>query len=152
MNAEKFWIGWLKVIALVVTIGGILFAFHDQLKFLGFLNSWIDRVFYNGNTPALETQTMRSWLIAVLGAVMASWGLFLYFLVRYPLSRKEAWAWYGIFYSTLLWFVIDTGFSAWYGAWFNVILNTILFLQFLAPLLFLRRFSTSKLLQRTFKT
>ena len=139
MNAQKFWIGWLKVIALVVSVGGVLFAFHEQLKFLGFLDSWIDNVFYNGNAPASQVQSMRSWMIAVLGAVMASWGIFLYFLVRYPLSRKEEWAWYGIFISCLVWYVIDTGFSARFGAWFNVILNSILFLQFLAPLLFLLR-------------
>ena len=141
MNAEKFWMGWLKIMAMFVTLGGVLFAFHGQLKFLGFLDSWIDQVFYNGTPPELEVQSMRSWLVAVLGAVMASWGIFLYLLIKYSLSQREPWAWNGIFYSMAFWFVIDTGFSAWYGAWFNVILNAVILLQFIAPLLFLRGYS-----------
>lgn len=144
MNAEKFWMGWLRIAALIVTIGGMLFAFHSQFKFLNFLDSWIDRVFYNGKQPGLDSQLMRNWLVAILGALMASWGLILYFLIKYPLSRRESWAWHGIFYSSLLWFVIDTGFSAWFGVWFNVIGNVILYLQFFAPLLFLRVFFRQK--------
>jgi hypothetical protein len=82
---------------------------------------------------------MRGWLIGIMGAVMAGWGSSMLYIVYHPFRRREKWAWRSIFYPVLIWFLLDSTVSACYDATFNVVINTVLFLQVLAPLLFLRK-------------
>jgi hypothetical protein len=138
MTAEKFWTWWLKVTMIMVMAGGFLLVALYNLGISDFLDRKIDRVFFEGENPADAVNRLRIWMISVAGAVMAGWGLMMLYIVNHPFRRKEKWAWRSIFYPILIWYLIDNTISAWYGVGINVIINTVLFLQVIAPLLFLR--------------
>ena len=138
MNAEKFWMGWLKITMLIIILAGILLIFFGNSSYAEILNKQINRVFYSGKLPEESILLMKGWLIAVSGAVMAGWGSTMLYIVYHPFKKGEKWAWRSIFYPLLIWFLLDSSVSLYYGAIFNVIINCILFFQLIAPLLFLR--------------
>ncbi len=59
---------------------------------------------------------MRGWLIGVSGAVMAGWGSSMLYIVHHPFQKREKWSWRSIFYPLLLWYILDSTISAYYGA------------------------------------
>lgn len=137
-KAEKFWYSWLKIAATLVTIFGLLLTLFNQTKGFAFLNKKIVEVFFLSPQMAVNLASLQSWMVSIIGATTAGWGLTLMYLIFIPLKRKEKWAWNAITYSLILWFVLDTWISTYYGAKFNVILNIAFAMQFLAPLLFIR--------------
>ncbi|MGD2035431.1 MAG: hypothetical protein PVF73_10270 [Bacteroidales bacterium] len=139
MTAEKFWMGWLKITMIIIIAAGVFFVILGNTDYAKILNSQINRIFYSGNIPEESVLLMRGWLIGIMGAVMAGWGSSMLYIVYHPFRRREKWAWRSIFYPVLIWFLLDSTVSACYDATFNVVINTVLFLQVLAPLLFLRK-------------
>lgn len=142
-HAEKFWFGWLKIAAVCCTFFGIFMVFFNQTPAFNFLNKHINRIFYSGHTSIHEFLPFQGWLLSVLGATMTGWGISILFLIYYPLQKKEPWAWNAIMISMIVWFSLDTFMSAKYGALFNVVINIIFMLQFVAPLLFIRNLMIS---------
>lgn len=62
-----------------------------------------------------------SMLAAVLlGATSAGFFVLFHMIVRHALSRGEQWAWRALTGALCVWFVLDSGMSAWLGAWFNI--------------------------------
>jgi hypothetical protein len=138
MNAEKFWLGWLKITMILVIVAGGFLAIFSQFAYSAFLNAKIDNVFFNGTNPGGQVELLKKWLTGVAGAVMLGWGISMLYVVNHPFRQRQAWAWRSIFYPVLIWYLLDSGISAYYGILINVSINTILFLQIMAPLLFLR--------------
>ena len=138
MNAEKFWMGWLKITMLIIILAGVLLIIFGNSSYAEILNKQINRAFYSGKIPGKSVLLMKGWLIAVSGAVMAGWGSTMLYIVYHSFRKGEKWAWRSIFYPLLIWYLLDSSVSLYYGATFNVIINSILFLQLIAPLLFLR--------------
>ena len=138
MNAEKFWSGWLQITMWLVVIAGILLAFFSDYLFSDFLDSKINRIFFSGLSPEYPVEQLKKWMLGISGAVMVGWGLSMLYVVSHPFKRKEQWAWRCIFYPVLVWYLLDSSISAYFGVGFNILINSILFLQIVAPLLFLR--------------
>lgn len=123
---------------ILVILAGILLVILYNLGMADFMDRKIDRVFSPGESAGVDAESMRIWLVSIIGSVMAAWGLSMLYLVNHAFTRREKWAWRSIFYPLLLWYLLDSIISARYGAGFNIVLNTIFFLQLIAPLLFLR--------------
>ena len=138
MNAEKFWLGWLKITMCLVVLAGILLALFSDYLFSDFIDTKINKIFFSGISPEFNVEQLKKWMFGVSGAVMVGWGLSMLYVVNYPFRQKEQWAWRCIFYPVLAWYLIDSSISAYFGVGFNVLINSILFLQIVAPLLFLR--------------
>jgi hypothetical protein len=138
MTADKFWSGWLKITMLLIVIAGIFLALLSDYFFSEFLNTKINRAFFPGESPPNQVELLKKWLIGISGAVMVGWGCSMLYIINNPFKRREQWAWRCIFYPILAWYIIDSSISAYFGVGFNVMVNTILFLQIIAPLLFLR--------------
>ena len=139
MSAEKFWNYWLKVTMILVLLAGILLILLSATGRTEFMDKEIYRTFLGVHKPGAGIQRMTNWMAGVTGAVMTGWGLSMFFLVSHAFKRREKWAWRSMFYPVLLWYLADSLVSAWFGAYFNVMANTVLFLQIMAPLLFLRQ-------------
>lgn len=137
-TAEKFWYGWLKVAAILTTVFGILMAMFNRSAVFSCINDPIGHIFNQSNEFALLVAPLQGWFISVLGATMAGWGISILFLILYPLQKKETWSWKAIMLSLIVWYSLDTFLSAKSGVYFNVLINTIFLIQFMAPLLFLR--------------
>ncbi|MBN1598363.1 MAG: hypothetical protein JW894_08715 [Bacteroidales bacterium] len=138
MNAEIFWLGCLKVTVVLIIIAGVIFTFFSHTSITNIINYQVNKVFFIDVPPNVPVFMMQSWLIGVMGAIMAGWGCTMLYLIVYPFRKKESWSWRCMFYSVVFWFILDSGISGYHGAVFNVVINCILFLQIMAPLLFLR--------------
>lgn len=146
MTAEKFWIGWLKITLFIIIIVGIFLVILGNTGYADVLNKKLNHTFYSGNIPEKSVLLMRGWLIGVSGAIMTGWGTTMLYIVYHAFLKKEKWSWRSIFYPLIIWYLLDSAVSAYYNAMFNVVINTVLFLQVMAPLLFLRNlfFSETK--------
>lgn len=93
------------------------------------------------NATALDeaTRSFQRWNYGVLGAAMASWGIFVAFIARYPFRSRERWAWNGLLVGLLVWFLVDTLITLKYQVYFNVILNVGLLVLILVPLVLTRK-------------
>jgi hypothetical protein len=136
----EFWRRWLIVVAGFVTVFGLsMVAIPPAAERLF---SWM----FFGTTeypfgsaasapltgdPAAAGDYLR-FLTAVLGAVMAGWGVLILFVAAGPLRRREPWAWRGLAVSLVVWFAADTGASLAMGYPENAVLNTA-FLAAFAP-------------------
>ena len=74
----------------------------------------------------------------VMGALMAGWFAFIAWYVRNILPRRVPGAWTSLALAFLLWFSLDTTYSALAGYWPNVFLNAGFLLAF-APGFWLTR-------------
>ena len=70
---------------------------------------------------------------------MVGWGIFLAYMVRYPLAKKERWARDCIAIGVAAWFLIDTAVSISMKAYFNVAINMLLAILVALPLFATKR-------------
>jgi hypothetical protein len=139
MNRFSFWQKWLLALSVGIAILGVVLALWGGTPLFDWLNNLIDPTFWGTQSPGVEANAFRQWVYAVLGAVMASWGLFLVFIARYPFARQERWAWNCTISGLLLWFLIDTSASLYFRVYVNAIGNTGLLVLALLPLIFTRK-------------
>lgn len=137
-KAEIFWYTWLKVVATFSIIFGMLLAIFNHTDLFRIVNDQLELIYFTNTVLTAEIASMQYWLIGIIGAVMAGWSVLVYFLILFPLKKKQLWAWNAITVSLVIWFTLDTWASLKYGASFNVIMNVIFIFQYAAPLLFLR--------------
>jgi len=126
--------GELKAAA-VVTIGfGLLFAVgaHDAtdapVRFLS------DVVFWRLGDGVVELTRVNHLADAILGGVMAGWGVMIWMLANRLLPVAPVEVKRMVTTSALVWFAVDTGGSIASGGWFNGVLNLGFLAMFLAPL------------------
>ena len=55
-------------------------------------------------------------------------------LVYKAYAARERWSWYAIAAGLIAWYVLDSGVSAYFEVWFNVIFNSLILLLVLIPL------------------
>ena len=113
-------------------------TFYNDFPLFKFFDSQISMIFFDGEILSPSASKMNSFLKGVLGSVLVGYGVLLAFMVFYGLNKKEKWAWTGILVSLLIWYILDTGMSIFYGAMFNIIFNNVFFLLVLIPLLLIR--------------
>ena len=136
----NFWQKWLIVVGLYHVVFGLLLALFGQTHFMDLLlNQYFDPVFWPDNDITQAAAQYKAWSTSVLGSVVASWGIFIAFLAYYPFNAKEKWAWVCITAAVLLWFVVDTSCSLYYGVVVNAMFNLVTFSLFVAPLVATRK-------------
>ena len=139
MGSFIFWQRWLLVFAVLLILFGIGMVFLNTTSvFDAFFNDNINPAFRGSEDPDPTALKFQSWAYGILGATIAGWGVIIFFLVKIPFAQREKWAWNALFWGLLLWYVLDTGASIYYGVLFNALFNTVIFLVALIPLLFTR--------------
>jgi len=140
MSHQDFWNRWLLVVGWILVLFGVAFAVLNQtwLFDLAF-NRSIDPVFWGEGSLSGEAATFQAWIYGVLGATIAGWGVFVIFLAKYPLQRRERWAWRCLLIGITVWFVLDTAISGYFGVLFNVLFNCLVAVLVYVPLLATRR-------------
>jgi hypothetical protein len=139
MTTEKFWLTWLKISAIITTLLGVLMALFNHTNMFEIMNMFIQSTFYADTSITSSAVSLQQWMIGVFGATMAGWGIMMLYLIKHSLQNKELWAWNAMLISLIVWFSIDMVVSIHFKAFFNVLVNAIFFLQFLAPLMVLRK-------------
>lgn len=127
------WDGWLLVVAVgMAAFGACIALFNRSLLFDGF-NAQINPVFWPGSAADASARAFQGWVYGVWGATVAGFGGLAAFLVRGPYRARVRWARDGLAAAIAVWFVLDTGVSAWYGVWFNVAFNSVVLLALAVP-------------------
>lgn len=139
MGSFIFWQRWLLVFAVLLILFGVGMVFFNTTSIFDiFFNDNINPAFWGSGGTDPTALKFQSWVYGLLGATIAGWGVFIFFLVKNPFAQREKWAWTCIFWGLLLWYVLDTGASIYHGVLFNALFNTAIFLVALIPLLFTR--------------
>ena len=137
MGSFIFWQRWLLVFAVLLILFGVGMVFFNTTSvFDALFNDNINPAFWGSDGPDPTALRFQSWAYGLLGATIAGWGVIIFFLVKIPFAQREKWAWNAFFWGLLLWYVLDTGASIYYGVLFNAAFNTAIFLVALIPLLF----------------
>ena len=140
MSSFEFWNRWLVVVGWLLIAFGLAMAVLNQTWLFDLLfNRRVDPVFWPAGSAPANLESFQTWIYGVLGATVAGWGVFVVFLARNPLKRRERWAWNCIFVGITLWFLVDTAISACFGVFFNVLFNSVLTVLVFAPLIATRR-------------
>jgi nitrogen fixation-related uncharacterized protein len=135
MNNFLFWQKWLFVVSILTVVLGLVIVVS---AFWSSDNGQIDPDFY-ARYNIITFSVLRQWFSAMLGAVIAGWGVCLIFIAHYPFKRKESWSWHCVLLGLSVWFVLDTALSLYLKVYFNAIFNTVLFGLALLPLVFTRK-------------
>jgi hypothetical protein len=136
----KFWYSWLLISSIVIVVMGLTIAlFSDTAIFKILFNNHINKVFWNYNIQPGNFVEFQKWIYGVLGAVMAGWGVIIFYLILRPFKELQAWAWECLLIGITVWYMIDTLISFHYHVIFNVIFNSILLLLILLPLAFTKK-------------
>lgn len=137
------WIWELIVVTGIVVMGAVMVLLPDFLEFMG--EETYDAIVGSGTFANLSADERQhhDWLLGVLGSTMVGWGIMGAFLIWFGLRswirngfpQDQQWSWQALLSGFSLWFVFDTGISAWNEVWFNVIFNTLLYVMLVIPLL-----------------
>lgn len=133
MRSLIFWRRWLLVVSVA------LMALGAAMVALGFAPTKpagdpVIAAFFAGKLPAGGAAAFFGWAFAVWGSTIIGWGLTIFFVARYAFAREEAWAWWALTSSVLVWYPIDTYASLAFGIPFNAALNTVFLLAVALPL------------------
>ena len=118
MTFER-WCDWLLYASGFFVVFGVVAAIAPDRPPLSLWSHAVDAAYSSGE-PHPSGQALRRFMMAPLGATIAGCYLLQVFIVAYAFRQRQPWAWYAIFSSTLLWFVVDSGMSLVHGAYFNV--------------------------------
>ena len=133
----SFWQKWMVVVGLYHVVFGLLLAFFHQTALMDvLLGQYLDPVFWHDQGISQAAVHYKNFSSAVLGALVASWGMLIAFIANYPFKFREKWAWQSIAAAVTLWFIVDTGFSLYYRVSINAVFNLLTLALFLLPLLF----------------
>ena len=144
-----FWHRWLQIaLAGLVLVGIDLAVFGDTVLFAP-LNDPLNLHFFGTVQVAEEVARYQRFTFGVMGGLTAGWGLLAFLVARYALGRREAWAWYGLILSVVLWYAVDGALSAYHGAFANVIGNTLFALPVAVPLIAIRKHVIGRGVRRT---
>jgi hypothetical protein len=134
MSRFDFWHRWLWWVSLGLVAFGVGMAVLNRTFVFAPINRPIDAGFWNAGVLPNGVSAFQAWIYGAWGATVAGWGLTAALLVRHAFARHTAWAWWALVSGVGLWYVLDTAFSAAYGVWPNVLLNTVLLVLFALPL------------------
>jgi len=136
MNKFNFWQKWFFITALIIIALGLgLSFFGHTILFNSLINNQINIALWGATQIPKDALNYQRFIYGVLGAVVAGWGIILAFIAQEPFKKKEKWAWKSIVLGLSIWFITDTGFSIYYKAYNNALMNTLLFILVGLPLI-----------------
>ncbi|MCD5997279.1 cell division protein [Pseudomonas sp. CDFA 602] len=129
---------WLYAIALAHLLGSIVFTWAG---FSGWLDDYlliIERAFGTQAAPA-AARAQQVWWMALFGATLQSYSLFMLALVHLGSRLKSTIAWGSLIAGLLLWAPQDILISVRAGVWSHVWLDAAVLIALLPPLFWLYR-------------
>lgn len=117
----EFWQQWLVYANIMFTIVGIVIVFFGESVLFHFWHLFSTDVFFDGDAEAYERiMPFRRFLFGIIGGTIAGFHLLMVYISKYSFKAKEKWAFNALLYGTVLWFVLDSSFSIYSGAFHNV--------------------------------
>jgi hypothetical protein len=140
MRKFEFWQKWLLYVFILQAVGGLIVCFAGPTYVFGPAYVYYKQAIWGVPTVPESSLVFHDWIYGVLGATLASWAVAMAIVTQYPFKNKEAWAWWCILVSLLVWFVPDTAITLNHGIWPNVIFNVCAFFINILPLVFTKAY------------
>ena len=132
-------VAWLYAAALMHLFAGLTLAWagHSGL-FEGYLQH-IEQAFWGADAVPAAARAQQVWWLALFGATLQSYGLYMFALVHigHRLKSRAAWGW--LIAGILLWAPQDIWISAQARVWSHLWLDSLALLVLLPPLAWLYR-------------
>jgi len=120
-----FWLRWLRICCVLFALQSAFWAVYGSFDPFNFYDAIAARSLYGKATLPSEVQRFQGFIFGPFGATTVGYFILMYALVRYPLARKEKWAYVATVSAIGAWFVLDTVMSLYHGALFNVLIVNI---------------------------
>lgn len=145
MNSFYFWQKWLFYTSLLFAMIGIIMAFFGNNPLFILYNNALAEIFWHLPQIPAETENFRAHIWGALGGTMACTYILLSFIAYFPFKNQEKWAWWAIVVSFIIWVLIDSSVSIYYGVYFQVyIINSFSILVKALPLIFTYKYFFAK--------
>ncbi|MEK1904846.1 MAG: hypothetical protein AAAB13_03635 [Pseudomonas sp.] len=129
---------WLLLVGLGHVALGVVLAFTAQLAIAAPYFHYLYASFGISQPPAVEYQNLLITMVRLFGPTVASWGLLFSVLVYLYREQGHRLIKPALFAALLLWCVLDSGISAYFGIYAHAYLNAAAGLSMALPLLLLR--------------
>jgi hypothetical protein len=128
---------WLLLVGLGHVALGIVLAFAAHLPIT---QPYFDHLYASvaSTAPSAEFHTLLRTMVGLFGPTVASWGLLFCVLVQLYRQNGHRQIKPALFAALLLWCLLDSGISAYFGLWLHVYLNSAAALSIAVPLLLLQ--------------
>lgn len=139
MNSKRFefWRKWLLWVNIIFLLSGIVIAVAGDSILLEMHNQGTRDVFFQGMPIPEQALNLKKWLFGIIGATIVGFHVLAIFIIQNAFIRKEKWAWYALWGGLLSWFFIDSGISALFDAWYNILqINLLTLILIGLPLVF----------------
>jgi hypothetical protein len=126
-------------LSLVIVLFGLFIALLNGTSFFKPFGDQFDQAFWPSGGITDQERNFQQWTYGLLGATMVGWGIFMLFIVKNAFPKREKWAWNGVLFGVLAWYLIDTSISGYHGVGANMLLNTVILVLVLIPLIAIRK-------------
>jgi hypothetical protein len=127
---------FLQAIAVVHIIVGLLFPWIVDSPLFDHYKQHLHLVF---NTSQFISGQQASFLMAILGPTIASWGVLFLYAINSGFTRPSPQAWWFMFSACVVWAPYDSIYSLQHGIYLNAIINAVAFAMIMSPLLIVRK-------------
>lgn len=138
VKARRTRVVWLQAAALVHLLVGLGLTWAGDTALLGAYQQSIEQAFWGQAAPA-AARHQQLWWLALFGATLQSYSLFMLGLIHLGdrLRSHHAWAW--LAFGIVLWAPQDVLVSLQAGMWSHLAIDGLALLALLPPLLWLYR-------------
>ena len=113
---------WFRVITLILIGFGLVYVFFGL------------KIFSN-NVKLIPHNVLLNWESALYGAIMTGWGVTLLLVGKIAFKQQNKELKRALVAGLATWLLIEAAASAWFGVWFNVGVDAVVFALFAVPLL-----------------
>lgn len=126
---------FLLLYAFAHIVGGLLLPCLVDTALFTHYNNAVATAF---NTQDAAARAQASYLSALMGPTVASWGLLFALAVQQSFAKPTRMAWWGMLGAGLLWAPHDSWLAWQHGIYLNALINGASLLALLAPLCLVR--------------
>lgn len=113
---------WFLVVAAVLSLFGLFFIVFGLQVF-------------SAVVPIIPRKVLLPWESALYGAIMVGWGVTLGLIGRVAFNRKDRELKRALIAGLATWLALEGIVSTWFGVWFDVGVDVVVFVLFAIPLL-----------------
>jgi hypothetical protein len=127
---------FLKAIAMFHIIVGLCFPWIVESPLFSQYREHLHLVF---NIHQDNAKQQASFLMALFGPTIASWGVLFLFAINSGFARPSPQAWWFMLLACIVWAPYDSILSLHHGIYLNAIINAVAFVMIVVPLLMVKK-------------
>ena len=136
---RKALVVWLYAAALMHLLAGLMLTWAGHSGLLDDYLNTIELAFWGADSVPATARAQQVWWLALFGATLQSYGLYMLALVHIGNRLKSAMPWGWLIVGILLWAPQDMWISAQARVWSHLWFDSVALLVLLLPLLWLYR-------------